>query len=751
MPAQALPFLERALAIREKTLVRDHREVARTLADMGATLLQLGRSARAQQLASRALGIWTRIDAPDAPDYATLLALNAEIQGRRGDYLAAKDYYERALQIRGRVFGVSHPAYADAQSGLGLALANLQESAAALGAAAGAEATGRDHLRLMLRSLPERQALNYAAVRPRGLDVMLSLSGSMPDAVPVATDGLIRGRALVLDEIAARHSAGRATDERADPARIVLRSAQQRLANLMARGPGLLSPAQYASLVEATRRESELAEQALAERSAEFRAERNRSQIGLNDVMTSLSADNGLVSFFRYDRTLFAGPARAVSTTVPSYAALVLRAHHPPVFVPLGSVQAIDTLVSQWRADISAEALQTATVAAGERVPSSRRSGTALRRLVWDRLASHVGGLRRVFIVPDGLLNLVPFAALPVGQRSYLLENGVVIHYLSAERDMVDSSHASVPGRGLLAIGGPSFDGRPLVRRRSAPPVNAGKLTSPSASLRAAALVCGDLGTAGFAPLAGTLQEVTELSGLWRASGGIRRRAHERARAGGPRGQRSHFQTGGPQLPRAARRHARLFSRRLFAWRERHSQRRWLDEGRRFDTESAGPRPVENPLLLSGLALAGANRRASAGADEDDGILTAEEVASLELEGVEWAVLSACDTGVGEVRVGEGVLGLRRAFQVAGAAHRHHEPVVGRRSGSPGMDASTLSGTLSKRPHDRRRRSRREPQRIARPTGAWSECPSLLLGRVRRLRRLALTSCNTSAHQPVLY
>jgi CHAT domain-containing protein/tetratricopeptide (TPR) repeat protein len=668
LPVEALRLLRRALAIREKNLGPNHRDVARTLADIASTFVQTGQVTQAQAAATRAVGIWQLLDTPEAPEYATALALYAELQARRRDDAAARDYFERAMAIRAKVFGRSNPEYAGAQAGLALALANLGDRESALRNAASAETAGRAHLRTMLRSLPERQSLEYAAVRPRALDLLLSLADT-PDAADAAMDGLIRSRALVLDEMAARQRLQRTSIERGDPLQLAFTSAQQRLANLVVRGPSQLSPSQYAELLEAARRESEIAEQALAERSAEFRAERNRAQLGLDDVRASLPADSALVSFVRYNRTFFSRPANPVLTSpahamtrpLPSYLALVLRARQPLVVVPLGSARTIDSLVAQWRTDMSAEVPTAVQAPSGDTARSFRSSGSALRRLVWDRLAPHLGDASRVFIVPDGTLSLVPFVALPVGQRSYLLERAPVVHYLSTERDLVPPVAEAVATQGLLALGGPAFDA-PTPFDVGKRPRSEAKRPAPSALLRSAGFACESVQGMRFGPLNGTLQEVQELSRLWTTPAS----PSERSRV---------------LVGRDA--NETTFKKEAHAYRVLHLATHGFFLGDACAPARPGTRAVggltsapsaqsaatqvKNPLLLSGLALAGANRRQTAAPDEDDGILTAQEVASLDLGGVEWAVLSACDTGVGQIKTGEGVIGLRRAFQVGGA------------------------------------------------------------------------------------
>ncbi len=166
-----------------------------------------------------------------------------------------------------------------------------------------------------------------------------------------------------------------------------------------------------------------------------------------------------------------------------------------------------------------------------------------------------------------------------------------------------------------------------------------------------------------FAPLKGTLQEVRELSGLWSTSA-ISNDEGSLVLVGRDASEPT-------------------FKKEAHRYRVLHLATHGFFLGDSCSPARAGTRavggltnasslqrpatPAENPLLLSGLALAGANRRQTATPNEDDGILTAEEVASLDLGGVEWAVLSACDTGLGQIKTGEGVFGLRRAFQVAGA------------------------------------------------------------------------------------
>ena len=660
---QALPLFERALAIRQRALGAQHRDTALTLADIAAALSQMGQPDRAQQFASRALSVWEQTDTVDAPGFATVLALYARLQSSRGAFDDARRYFDRALAIRIRAFGVSHPDVAEIRADLALTLARLGNETEAYTSAVLAETSGREHLRLISRYLPERQALNYAANRPRALDLMLAIADTT-ESVSGVLDAVIRSRALVLDEMAARRRGSTANGDALDALRARLASAEQRLANLLVRGSTEQTSKQYSSLVDTATHDKEEAERALAARSASFREQRNQAQSGLAEVRAGLPADAAMVSFVLFSRpSRTPGAARGSSRAsgndrgLPEYAAIVLRPGRDPVLIHLEPASVIEDLVSRWRAEVAAAA---GSGGDGVQTPALLGIGRQLRAAVWEPIAGHLAGARMIFVVPDGALSLVPLMALPGHQAEFLIDETPAVHHLSAERDIVVPTSGR-SARRLLALGGADFDSRGLPSTGPAPP----PADVPMGSSRARGTTgnCVRLGGLQFPPLSDTLAEVNDIAGLWspqkppvvedvRVLSGAH--ADERTFKREAHGYRvlhlaTHgFFLGGPCQPRSA-----AATRSV--------------GGLVPSLPAATDAETENPLLLSGLAMAGANRRANTDLEEDDGILTAEEVASLNLENTEWAVLSACDTGVGEIKAGEGVFGLRRAFRIAGA------------------------------------------------------------------------------------
>jgi CHAT domain-containing protein len=253
-------------------------------------------------------------------------------------------------------------------------------------------------------------------------------------------------------------------------------------------------------------------------------------------------------------------------------------------------------------------------------------------------------GAERIFIVPDGLLNIVNIAALPERNGRYLVEGESVIHYLSTERDIVPSADPTV-GRGLLAVGGPAFSKRPQ------------PMAANTVALRSG---CDGFGAISFSDLPGSRREVIEIAKFWPTQGADDAQVLTSAAATETSVKQG---LGGRRIVHLATHGFFLGADCSFGVAGTRSVG-GLTKNVSVKRTSA---VAENPLSLSGLAFAGANQRRRAKADQDDGILTAEEIAGLNLQGTEWAVLSACDTGLGEIKAGEGVFGLRRAFQVAGA------------------------------------------------------------------------------------
>jgi tetratricopeptide (TPR) repeat protein len=706
----AIPLLKRSLVIRERTSGKKSPEAIAFICELANAYLEAGNTAEAKRLFAeglnrveatrgrqsslalgpvmglaciariqkqdslafsefqRALRILEKTRDPQDSDVGWVLANLASLSLDRGEIALALSFSERGIGIYRKAFGTTHPSWAWMLALRAQVLHAAGRDRESLRASLESESVARDHLKLTIRSMSEREALRFASVRTSGMDLTLEIACSprAPDnAATESWDALVRARSLVLDEIAARRSRSGS-----DSLWRAYSASRQRIANLIVRGARDERMDHYRESLSQARDQSEKLERLLAEANPSFREERRRDRAGLAEVLAALPEQSALVSYARYST----GKGRDGAGGRDRYMAFVYRSGAEPLALRIGAAASIDRLVERWRREVVRPGLEGAGPSGS--VSDYRAVASELRRAVWDPVAPHVRTARFLFIVPDGLLNLVSFAALPWQQSSYLAEAGLAIHYASAERDLLQWDDSLAPGRGLLALGDPDFDADPGFRSLNVALTSASS-DSGAHAYRGQTAGCSELVRMKWHRLPATGTEVTELVAAW--TGGASGDSSE-----GVESEPSVMLRGGDATEYAFKRWAP--GRRVL-----HVATHGFVLGKSCEPGKVGARGIAgfmarpggdplsqgpvggsllggNPFLLSGLVLAGANRRQSPCGDCEDGILTAEEIGALNLSGVEWAVLSACESGVGAVRWREGVFGLRRAFRAAGAS-----------------------------------------------------------------------------------
>jgi CHAT domain-containing protein/tetratricopeptide (TPR) repeat protein len=612
--------LLRSLDLREKTLPPNHANIARALNTLGSMYHQRGDLDKAEPYYTRALGIYEANFGVENVQVAPVVSNLAVLNLLRGNFDRAGPLYLRALELRERNLGTRHPDVATSLAAIAVFYELTGDGSKAVDAQRRSMEIREQNAGAILATGSEEQKLQYADTLRESSNITLWMREQFStnrEALDLAVTTVLRRKGRVLDAMVDVSTNMRRTlDPAGQQLFDELSAARALLAKLAFQGPGKGPRDAHEAAMRTAGDDIQRLERLLSQKGAAA-SDETRSMTAA-DVQRLIPPAAQLVEFVSYQpfdprATKTAerfGPARL--------AAFLLRREGEPRWVELGNEDKINTRIAAWRA-----ALRT----------PSRTDVKALGRAVDDAVMRPLRQVvdpstRHLIVSPDGSLNLIPFGALVDEENRYLLEQ-YEITYVTSGRDLLRLQFSERARQAPLVIADPAFDLAALAARPAA---------ADAAPVRQ---IAGK-----FAPLPGTAAEAQALAKLM-----PRAEVETGANASEVAVKAAH----GPSVLHIAS-HGFFFDQ--IPSPTIGSDSRGLGLSKQVAKTAS-------PLLRSGLALAGANL--GQGGGSEDGLLTAIEAASLDLMGTKLVVLSACETGVGEVRSGEGVQGLRRAFVMAGA------------------------------------------------------------------------------------
>jgi tetratricopeptide (TPR) repeat protein len=661
--AQAGPLLRQALEVKRAALGEAHPHYASSLNNLARLYMLKGDYASAEPLNREALEV-TRAALGEAhPDYAASLNHLAVLYESKGDHASAEPLYRQALDVKRAALGEAHPDYAICLSNLALLLAATRRFQNAWELIVRAAEIGDRTVGQFFSVSSDRQRLAIMKTMRGDLYIALSLLaqslGRSHEAVATAASLVLRRKALTTEASATQREAVlRGKYHHFAPRLEELTTLKRQLAQTALAGPGPGGLVEQHARLEELQAGIDRMETDLAQRIPEMNIEQYLLAADGRTVAMKLPEGVTLVEFVCFPYVDFgAASAPEQERWQGRYLAFVLKAGVPHAvrMIDLGEAGPIDRMIDEFRKSLSGPAGRDVTATAAKPNPRMAAqmlaTGLPLRRAVFDPLVQTLGGCSRLLISSDGDLTRLPFGVLPTDDHRPLLDD-LAISYLSSGRDVLRFGIAATgqPTAPLIAAD-PDFD--------FGGDRGPGAVTVAASSGRRSRDLDGSLRFP-INRLEGTRREGEQIARMLRVQPWLEGNLLEARLKRECRSPRIlHIATHGFFLE-DQHRELREYVRRFGL----HDQ--LTDEGQRMLDEVP-----ENPMLRSGLILAGVNTWHRDGKQPlpgiEDGLLTAEDVTGLDLLATELVVLSACDTGLGEVRTGEGVFGLQRAFILAGA------------------------------------------------------------------------------------
>ncbi len=303
-------------------------------------------------------------------------------------------------------------------------------------------------------------------------------------------------------------------------------------------------------------------------------------------------------------------------------------------------------------------------------------------RLFWRPIANKLGGINKVYLSPDGVFNQVSIYTLRNPATGNFTLDELEIQLVTNTKDLVafNNTNKSLQDKSFL-FGYPNYNMGVIDSKAEESGTEASEIVKAAADGRSISRG-GERGVRGARGAEGDLGELANAGSLPRGiRGNMLRYMRSNQMLSLLPGTKKEVNLIDSLFANASTSVTKYLSNDALedSIKMVHSPKTLHIATHGFflesDDEHEGGKDsyVQNPLLRSGLILAGANSYIAEGVISDDikhnedGILTAFEAMNLDLSNTELVVLSACETGLGEVKNGEGVYGLQRAFQVAGA------------------------------------------------------------------------------------